>query len=95
MNMDEHIIVSSIIDKLPPSWKDFKDSLKHKKEDLSLEELANSLRIEEEFRKQENTKLLSSVNLVEDGHCKKKKFDKKIDYKKRSLFVGIMEVPVN
>lgn len=26
MNMDETIIVSSIIDKLPPSWKDFKRS---------------------------------------------------------------------
>ena len=49
INMDETIIVSSIIDKLPTSWKDFKHSLKHKKEDLSFEELANSLRIEEEF----------------------------------------------
>ncbi|KAL3507093.1 hypothetical protein ACH5RR_032475 [Cinchona calisaya] len=37
MNMDETIIISSIIDKLPPSWKDFKRSLKHKKEDISPE----------------------------------------------------------
>ena len=43
MNMDEPIIVSSIIDKLSSSWKDFRHSLKHKKEDLSLQELANSL----------------------------------------------------
>ncbi|KAJ0101374.1 hypothetical protein Patl1_05309 [Pistacia atlantica] len=28
--MDETIIVSSIIDKLPPSWRDFRRSLKHK-----------------------------------------------------------------
>jgi len=39
MNIDKSIMVLSIIDKLPPSWKDFKYSLKHKKEDLSLEEL--------------------------------------------------------
>uniref|UniRef100_A0A1S3EKZ7 Uncharacterized protein LOC105853099 n=2 Tax=Cicer arietinum TaxID=3827 RepID=A0A1S3EKZ7_CICAR len=39
MHMDETIIVSSIIDKLPPSWKDFKKSMKHKKEDISLEQL--------------------------------------------------------
>ena len=51
MNIDKPIIVSSIMDKLPPSWKDFKHSLKHKKDDLSLEELANSFRIEEEFHK--------------------------------------------
>ena len=56
MNMDETIILSSIIDKLP-SQKYFKHSLKHKREDLSLEKLANSLRIEEEFRKQEENKI--------------------------------------
>ena len=50
MNMDETIIVSSIIEKLLPSWKDCKKSLKHKKEDLTLEELAQHLRVEEELR---------------------------------------------
>ena len=34
MNMDDSIVVSSIIEKLPPFWKEFKKSLKHKKEDL-------------------------------------------------------------
>ena len=51
MKIDETVNVSSIIDKLPPSWKDFKRSLKHKKEDITLEALANHLRIEEEYRK--------------------------------------------
>lgn len=31
MNMDECIIVSSIVNKFPPSWKDYKKSLKHTK----------------------------------------------------------------
>nr|GEZ64469.1 hypothetical protein [Tanacetum cinerariifolium] len=35
--MDEAILVAVIIDKLPPSWKEFKLGLKHKKEELNLE----------------------------------------------------------
>ncbi|XP_057415332.1 uncharacterized protein LOC130710180 [Lotus japonicus] len=48
--MDETISVSSIIDKLPPSWKDFKHNLKHGKDDLSLIQLGSHLRIEESLR---------------------------------------------
>ncbi|GJX84552.1 zinc finger, CCHC-type containing protein [Tanacetum coccineum] len=46
MNMDESIQVSYIIEKLPPSWKDFKHALKHLKEELTLVELGiiNALR---------------------------------------------------
>ncbi|CAM9002103.1 unnamed protein product [Rhodiola kirilowii] len=43
LKMDEAISVSSIIDKLPPAWKDFRRTLKHKKEEMSLVELAKEL----------------------------------------------------
>ncbi|GJV34013.1 zinc finger, CCHC-type containing protein [Tanacetum coccineum] len=56
MNMDEAIRVPCIIDKLPPSWKDFKHTLKHKKEELSLVELGSHLRIEESLRAQDSDK---------------------------------------
>ncbi|GJW83824.1 zinc finger, CCHC-type containing protein [Tanacetum coccineum] len=56
MNMDEAIQVSCIIDKLPPSWKDFKHTLKHKKEELTLVELGSHLRIEESLKVQDNDK---------------------------------------
>nr|GEY97490.1 hypothetical protein [Tanacetum cinerariifolium] len=46
MNMNEAIQVSCIIDKLPPYWKDFKHTLKHK-EELTVVELDSHLRIEE------------------------------------------------
>lgn len=49
-HMNETIIVSSIVDKLSRSWKDTKRTLKHKKEETSLEELANHPRREEELR---------------------------------------------
>nr|XP_043623130.1 uncharacterized protein LOC122594907 [Erigeron canadensis] len=72
MNMDETIQVSSIIDKLPPSWKEFKHSLKHKKEELTLVELGSHLRIEESLRahdieksKGNNVVGTSSINMVE------------------------------
>ncbi|GKC34145.1 hypothetical protein Tco_1046529 [Tanacetum coccineum] len=47
MNMNESIKFLCIIDKLPPSWKDFKHTLKHLKEELTLIELDSHLRIEE------------------------------------------------
>ncbi|GJY70629.1 zinc finger, CCHC-type containing protein [Tanacetum coccineum] len=72
MNMDESIKVSCIIDKLPPSWKDFKHTLKHLKEELTLIELGSHLRIEKSLRAQDNDKLKgnnvagpSVVNMVE------------------------------
>ncbi|KAK9665695.1 hypothetical protein RND81_14G129300 [Saponaria officinalis] len=64
----------NIIDKLPPSWKDFKHMLKHKKEELSLIQLGGHLRIEESLRDQERnkpgnkeTKGSSSINMMEEG----------------------------
>ncbi|GJV02812.1 zinc finger, CCHC-type containing protein [Tanacetum coccineum] len=74
--MDEAISVAIIIDKLPPSWKEFKHSLKHKKKELNLVQLGSHLRIEEGLRNQEldnnpkgkNQIGSSSVNMVKkDG----------------------------
>ncbi|GJU82785.1 zinc finger, CCHC-type containing protein [Tanacetum coccineum] len=47
---------SCIIDKLPPSCKDFKHTLKPLKEELTLVELDSHLRIEESFRVQDSDK---------------------------------------
>ncbi|GKB14976.1 hypothetical protein Tco_0848899, partial [Tanacetum coccineum] len=55
--MDEAIQVSCIIDKLPPSWKDLKHTLKHHKEELTLVEFDNHLLIEESLMVQDNDKL--------------------------------------
>ena len=43
-NMDECIVVWSVIEKLPPSWKDYKHTLKHQKEELILVQLGSELR---------------------------------------------------
>ena len=67
MNMDESIVVSTIIDKLPPSWKDFKHNLKHQKEELSLVQLASHIRIEESLRAKESDKSEKPKGKVEPG----------------------------
>ncbi|GKD80446.1 hypothetical protein Tco_1347285 [Tanacetum coccineum] len=56
MNIDESIQVSCIIDKLPPSWKDFKHTLKYLKEELTLVKLGSHLRIEESLKVKDNDK---------------------------------------
>ncbi|GKA33363.1 retrotransposon protein, putative, ty1-copia subclass [Tanacetum coccineum] len=50
------ISVSSIIDKLPPSWKDYKHTLKHGKDNLSLVQLGSHFHIKESLRAQESNK---------------------------------------
>nr|GEY43916.1 zinc finger, CCHC-type [Tanacetum cinerariifolium] len=75
MNMDESIQVSCIIDKLSPSWKNFKHTLNHLKEELTLVELGSHLHIKESLRAQDNDKPKGNnvvgplvVNMVEHNN---------------------------
>nr|GEX13514.1 zinc finger, CCHC-type [Tanacetum cinerariifolium] len=72
---DESIHVSCIIDKLPPSWKDFKHTLKYLKDELTQIELGSYLRIEESLRVQDSGKPKGNnvdgplvVNMVEHNN---------------------------
>ncbi|GJW42994.1 zinc finger, CCHC-type containing protein [Tanacetum coccineum] len=82
LKMDESISISSVIDKSPPSWKDFKHTLKHGKDDLSLVQLGSHLRIEESLRAQDSDKGKgkkvdgASVNMTEEGKNKNNKQNK-------------------
>ncbi|GJX11992.1 zinc finger, CCHC-type containing protein [Tanacetum coccineum] len=72
LKIDESISISSITDKFPLSWKDFKHTLKHGKDDLSLVQLGSHLRIEESLRAQDSDKgkgkevVGPSVNMAEE-----------------------------
>ncbi|KAA0042920.1 pol polyprotein [Cucumis melo var. makuwa] len=70
--------VASIIEKLPPSWKDFKNYLKHKRKEIKLEELVVRLGIEENNRKAEkciiDSRIDPKANIVENRpHSNKKR----------------------
>nr|GEV18612.1 zinc finger, CCHC-type [Tanacetum cinerariifolium] len=67
----ESISVSSIIDKLTPSWKDFKHTLKHGKDGLSLVQLGSHLRIEESLRVQDSNKGKGKEKCGKTGHFKR------------------------
>ncbi|KAK3016307.1 hypothetical protein RJ639_007627 [Escallonia herrerae] len=50
MVLGESFQVAALIEKLPPTWKDFKNYLKHKRKEMKLEDLIVRLRIEEDNR---------------------------------------------
>ena len=50
MFVSESFQVATIIEKLPSSWKDFKNYLKHKHKEMRLEDLIIRLRIKEDNR---------------------------------------------
>ncbi|KAK3025977.1 hypothetical protein RJ639_040951 [Escallonia herrerae] len=53
MVLGESFQVAALIEKLPPTWKDFKNYLKHKCKEMKLEDLIVRLRIEEDNRQSE------------------------------------------
>ena len=56
MTMSEAFQVSAIIEKLHPGWVKFKNYLKHKRKEMSVEDLVVRLRIEEDNKlAQKNT----------------------------------------
>lgn len=65
------------IEKLPPAWKDFKNYLKHKRKEMTMEDLEVRLRIEEDNRGSEKKAWINGVsakaNMMEHGQGSKNK----------------------
>ncbi|XP_016652450.1 PREDICTED: uncharacterized protein LOC107881912 [Prunus mume] len=77
MVLSETFQVAAIIEKLPPSWKDFKNYLKHKRKEMRLEDLIVRLRIEEDNhgseKKTGGNSMVAKAHVVEDRPKNKKK----------------------
>ena len=52
--LPDKFVAGSIIAKLPPSWRDFSTSLKHKRQEFSVAELIGSLDVEERTGAKDN-----------------------------------------
>ena len=77
MVLGESFQVAVVIEKLPPAWKDFKNYLKHKRKEMSMEDLVFRLRIEEDNRRSDmkgaHTSPEVNANFVEHDQSSKKK----------------------
>ncbi|KAK1427770.1 hypothetical protein QVD17_16465 [Tagetes erecta] len=74
MVLSETFQVAAMVEKLPPSWVDFKNYLKHKRNEMIVDELVVRLRIEEDNRlalKESQVQSLAKTNMVEHGQSSK------------------------
>ncbi|GJY57631.1 retrovirus-related pol polyprotein from transposon TNT 1-94 [Tanacetum coccineum] len=70
LNLSETFQVAAMIEKLPPSWVDFKNYLKHKRKEMSVEDLIVRLRIDEDNKlalKKSYVPESAKENVVEAG----------------------------
>lgn len=92
MSLSESFQVADAIEKLPPSWKDFKNYLKHKRKEMTMEDLIVRLRIEEDNRhseKKTTNNMVAKANIVEDANSnKRKRTDEGQHKKKTKKFAG-------
>ncbi|KAL8132042.1 hypothetical protein AgCh_007799 [Apium graveolens] len=75
MVISESFQVATVIEKFPPGWKDFKNYLKHKRKEMSMEDLIFRLRIEEDNRGSEKKVNVATekANMVKHAQSSKPK----------------------
>ncbi|CAL5433059.1 unnamed protein product [Camellia sinensis] len=77
ISLSESFQVAALIEKLPKDWKEFKNYLKHKRKEISMDELIVHLRIEEDNRNSEKRVgkhlMESKANVAEHASKTKKR----------------------
>ncbi|KAF3650371.1 putative protein-like [Capsicum annuum] len=86
--------VATIVEKLPPLWKDFKNYLKHKRKEMTVEDLIVRLLIEEDNkaaeRRSKGNSTINGAHIVEDhqNNSKKRKKAKQGSNQPKKKFKG-------
>ncbi|XP_060668437.1 uncharacterized protein LOC132799788 [Ziziphus jujuba] len=89
MIINEAFQVPAMIEKLPPSWGDFRNYLKHKIKEMDMEALIGKLHIEDDNRGSDKKSLKAMVkaNILKHGQRskikKKTRRDSKLGFKRR------------
>ena len=85
MVVNEAFQVATMIEKLPPSWNDFKNYLKHKRKEMKLKDLVIQLKIEEDNKnakkKSRKSSTIIGVYIVKEAPTKDKKRKKSVGQK--------------
>jgi hypothetical protein len=80
-SLPDKFVAGGIIAKLPPSWRNFATSLKHKRQEFSVTDLIGSLHVEEKARAKDKTARGleggSTANLVQRKNFQSHKFKNK------------------
>lgn len=93
--LPDKFVAGGIISKLPPSWKDFATSLKHKRQEFSVADLIGTLDVEERARAKDirgkgvdssTANMMQKKNNSNASHNKKKKQEKKEKPKQTATF---------
>jgi hypothetical protein len=81
INLPDKFVAGGIIAKLPPSWRDFATTLKHKRMEISVSDLIASLDVEEKAQAKDGRSKAAegqtSANMVQKSHGKGKGKGKK------------------
>ncbi|XP_060672709.1 uncharacterized protein LOC132803523 [Ziziphus jujuba] len=75
MFINETFQVAAMIKKLPPSWGDFRNYLKHKRNEMDMEALIGKIRIEDDNRRSDRRFMKAGIkaNIIKHGSSSKNK----------------------
>lgn len=86
--LPDRFVAAGIIAKLPASWRDFATSLKHKREDISTEDLIIALDVEEKARAKDAPSTSAAAENGASANVVEKKQFSKNNYKGNKMQAG-------